>query len=417
MRRLTALIMLMLCLAGCGAGLASSSAVAVGQVAFIRDGNLWVQMVAAGQPRRLTEGGGYDHPAWSPSGEWLAVRRASGYVTIRADGSVSHSLQELMQAAWAPDRDELAYLDAEGRIGAVRPDGSEGRALVTPGAAGPLGPPAWSPDGGRLAFTAGPGEGPTTPLAQVATVEAGGGAVAEAVSVRRSPAVCFSLAGWSPDGRWILSWQQDPCSPSLQAAGSPLMAAEARGTGGGKSRQLVERMLPYPEFVAGSAAADLLAVVDGAGRVAWTHKQVLLVDPATGRQTPVSRAGMAAVDPAWAPDGRQLAFVVGPATGAEFSGRAEEREALSARRIWVAAAPDWRPVQLTQDPRYQDESPHFTGDGQRILFARLDAQNRASLWLTRFEEADSITEIDAPPGAPTGHLGHLDWAAVFAYRP
>jgi Tol biopolymer transport system component len=440
MRRAIAYILMMVCLGGCGTGLparlagpagAEADAPSYGQVAFIRAGDLWVQAVPGGTPVRLTEGGGYDHPAWSASGAWLAVRRASGYIAVRADGSATHSLRGMMHVAWAPDRDELAYLDAEGRIGTVRPDGSGNRVLVTPGAAGPLGPPAWAPDGARLAFTVGPGERPTTPEAQVAVVpataasgSAGGGpgtpgaAVTPVVSARQSPPVCFTLAGWSPDGRRVLYWEQNPCSPSLQATGSPLMAAAVGGEAG-RPVQLAEQMLTYPAFLAGSQASGLLAVVDGAGRAAWTGKQVVLVDPATGRRTDVSPVGLAAVDPAWAPDGRQLAFAAGPETAPAVLGGEEARQALFARRIWVARAGDsgWLPAQLTQDSRYRDESPHFTRDGSRVFFARLDAQNRASLWLTRFDGVDSVAETDAPPNAPTDFYGHLDWAAVFAYRP
>jgi lysyl oxidase/WD40 repeat protein len=62
-----------------------------GEIAFVRDGAVYVVAAAGGEPRRLTAGPGDSSPAWSPSGRRLVFARArvggSDLLVIGADGA------------------------------------------------------------------------------------------------------------------------------------------------------------------------------------------------------------------------------------------------------------------------------------------------------------------------------------------
>jgi Tol biopolymer transport system component len=121
--------------------------------------------------RRLTAG---TAPAWSPDGRRIAFRRdenpydRSGIYIINADGSGERFLSVGRSPAWASDG-RLAFSlgggASAGSIAVLNPDGVgflhllRGSSLVTAGEScddGWLNPhvdrPAWSPDGGQIAF-------------------------------------------------------------------------------------------------------------------------------------------------------------------------------------------------------------------------------------------------------------------------
>ncbi|MGP0050572.1 MAG: hypothetical protein ACLPZR_17200, partial [Solirubrobacteraceae bacterium] len=66
-----------------------------------------------------------------------------------------------------------------------------------------------------------------------------------------------TLAGWSPDGRWLLYWPQSICSASLAADGLPLYAVAAGG--GGHPERAVAQTLLYPDFLAWCAGRLIAA--------------------------------------------------------------------------------------------------------------------------------------------------------------
>ena len=94
------------------------------------------------------------------------------------------------------------------------------------------------------------------------------------------------------------------------------------------------------------------------------------------------------------------------------------------RRIVVAGTEgDPQPRQLTDDPAYRDEYPRWSADGSHILFARLDAEDRASLWLMPAEGgapqqvADDLSPNPGPASFWFGFYGHVGLDRLFAWWP
>jgi TolB protein len=130
-----------------------------GLVAFTRGGNVWVVDAGGGNERQLTTGQAYDRPlTWTPDGarvvywkhpeDWhlWAVDVATGVQTdLTPDGGDCRSLKP------SPDGRLAAFMSGRDGLSLMNADGSKRRVLTKLGHRDA--PPAWSPDGTRLAFT------------------------------------------------------------------------------------------------------------------------------------------------------------------------------------------------------------------------------------------------------------------------
>jgi TolB protein len=154
----------------------------VSTAAYVRGGDVYVSSGTA--EKRLTTGGGYARPRWSPDGRQLAVLKNGQLWTMKADGAGQRRLttRPAAAASWSPDGKWLAFgsLSCTGgpgvyRISAVAPAAKpevlfprdcRGEDLPdeeTPApATGTLterlakdDAVAWSPDGKQLAFRGG----------------------------------------------------------------------------------------------------------------------------------------------------------------------------------------------------------------------------------------------------------------------
>jgi dipeptidyl aminopeptidase/acylaminoacyl peptidase len=163
-------------------------------------------------------------------------------------------------------------------------------------------------------------------------------------------------------------------------------------------------------------AADQLAATFGRYRT-WMNKRVGVVDVQTGRATLLSPAGMAATSASWSPDDHYLAYSAMPDTG-DLVGGDTAQQGMMQRRIYVVNTQGGpQPRQLTADPAYRDELPLWSADGTDILFARLDGQSRASLWLISAAGGEPRQVVDDLPLDPQtawfGYYGHIDWGHTF----
>jgi Tol biopolymer transport system component len=188
------------------------------RIAYVRDAEpdpqLWLMNADGSAQHRLTSSPGEKlRPLWSPDGSRIAFMVWNRSLcepeivlwcpftdiwTIRPDGSGERKLaSRAMQPAWSRDGKRLLYQDFEpytpstsNRLLVARGDGSRARVIFR----GTMeqafrSPPAWSPDGKRIAF------GTTTPSLghRVQVVNAGG-------SGRRRLAIGL-YAAWAPAGR------------------------------------------------------------------------------------------------------------------------------------------------------------------------------------------------------------------------
>ncbi len=111
------------------------------------------------------------------------------------------------------------------------------------------------------------------------------------------------LCGWTADGEHVLFWQGETLSASMLADGVSLYALPADG---GEPIQLADAVLLHQDFVSPFPAGFRVAVVAGAGRTTWTIKRLAVVQPESEAIPYLTSKDVAAVSPAWSPDGTRL---------------------------------------------------------------------------------------------------------------
>jgi Tol biopolymer transport system component len=199
-------------------------------VAYVRDGNVYVSRGLT--ETRLTTGGGYARPRWSPDGGQLAVLRGGLLWTMRADGSAKRLVTTRPAAgpSWSPDGKWLAFssLSCTGGPGVYRISATAGPAAtpevlfprdcrdqdlpaeqpVAPKRGGSLterlsvdDAVAWSPDGSKVAFRGGDCDSIYDACLSVGTVATGGEKTVAAYGGGSLETSGFAVVpGWRPDG-------------------------------------------------------------------------------------------------------------------------------------------------------------------------------------------------------------------------
>jgi len=381
----------------------------LGRLAYIQGGDLWVKDLPDGQPRRLTSDGRNREPRWSPSGRWIAFRKGDYQVWVmRADSGAAYPLNQgraVGAFAWAPTDDRLAYVAPDGALVVASAGGGDEQQLVS-GAGGQTHTGvvhfAWSPNGEWLAYEYITLQQETS---RACDMRACGASVLMGVRPHNSSMWTLKrMSPFWPDGSLM-------ARRSLLADGAPLWSLPLDG---GPPQSLVTTLV-YEDFVVPHPmATDWIAVVAGSGRESWLGKRLYIIRVTTGEQIPLSPSEEAVASPAWSPDGRALAYVSMPSAEGVAGGE-PAREAMMQRRIWLVDVEGQSHHRLTDDPAYRDERPLWSVDGSRILFARLNREGRASLWLVSTEGGEPQKVVDELTPAPEwfGYYGHVEWDSLF----
>lgn len=378
----------------------------LGKVAYVQGGDVWTKILPDGQAQRLTNDGRSTAPKWSPSGSWLSFQKgdpALGQLRIMAaDGSNERSVADtdtdpIITYAWSPLEDILAYATLSGSLWIVNADGSNPVQLVEPEtdetqkSSGLVRNFAWSPDGQWIAYEWFIQGASTLPnyqsLRKVAIVT---GEQLELYEFLDEG--ILRLVGWSPQGKRLLFWQYNLSSNTTLFDGVSLYAIYADSEAvESQTPEIIGTAptLPYEDFVAPAPPnsiwgdQDAVALVVGMGTSTTQSKRIEV----NGQR--LSPPDFAAILPAWSPDGSRLAYSAmrsQAVSNAIASGPQDfsRNGILLERRIWIADAfGNAMPQQLTNDPQFRDERPLWSMDGNFILFARINADGQASLWLVR----------------------------------
>lgn len=380
---------------------AFSEAGRLGRLAYIASGAIWTASVPEGNARRLTESGEFREPRWSSTGEWLAYREGENRIWLanrRSSGYLLEASGEIGEFAWSPAGQRLAYIaEGELRIANIDSGGVDVQVLEAPEGVGQIRRPAWSPDGGWLAFD-------TLKPAGVWKIPARSG---EGAALLYSGEA--TLRGWTGDGAFLVFWQGAEGGDAPVIDGAPLALIPESG---GEPVAMRNSVLLHEDTVDLTGdGLGWLALASGGGRETWTNKGLSVIGPLDARG--LAPADHAVSSPAWSPDAGKLAYSAVPDADHVWGGPAA-LDALQGRHLWIVEVPSGTPLQLTHEGAFRDEYPQWSWDGATLLFVRVDAQGRASLWQMDaaggdpFMLAFGLSPQDLGQDAE-GDYGHIAW--------
>ena len=248
---------------------------------------------------RLTSG---SRPAWSPDGRQIAFDRDGWVYVVTVDGSGERRLLRGDSPAWSPDGTRIAFTSRDG-ISVVSMDGADLKTLVNnedfreflpPGLSDlGVGKPAWSPNGGQIAFEhLGDGDFQPSRIWVTDSDRMYPRPLTKPVDGRRN---AESDPAWSPDGSQLVFWSY----------GYGIALADASS---GSARSLYRN---FPTVAYGAKpvfSPDGNSIVFNSGRHLPSGQSIMIMElknPGSGVKVLIRNA----YDASWSPDGRRLAFV------------------------------------------------------------------------------------------------------------
>ena len=247
----------------------------------------------------------------------------------------------------------IAFTRADG-IYVIGADGSGERPLIRGGAAAGANRVAWSPDGGKLAFT-NVRSGSSAARSEIWAMDADGSHLVLLLAGADIRVEIMGPLTWSSDGRRV-AFTAFRRSVSGAPGNWEIWVVDADGTNAHPLRK-TPRLWEFD--VDWSPVGDRIAFTDLRGGGMWGPLRVTTTSGTLLRRIDPGSAYETAM-PDWAPDGRRLAYVKWPA-GVEVT-RLRETE------IWVTT-PSGRAWQLTRNS-VADSSPAWSPDGREIAFLR-----------------------------------------------
>ena len=222
------------------------------------------------------------------------------------------------------------------------------------------GPPAWSPDGGRIAFATPRHAGSQE---EIYVMNADGSGQRR---LTRSPAL-DRFPAWSPDGRKLLFHRQ-------RSTGGGLWVMNADGSG---QRRLAAGFWP------GIWSPDGRKVLFSRG--SSSRREVYVVNADGSGQRNLTRHPTPDRFPAWSPDGRKIAF------DSDRDGNGE---------IYVMNTDGSAPHPLTRNPAHE-HSPAWSPDGRKIAFVS-DRDGNGEIYLMNADGSRQrrLTRNPASDGSP-----------------
>ncbi len=372
----------------------------------------------------LTVDAGFEgEPTFAPDGQTIAYvsdRTGNFEIFLRQisggpDINLTNNPADDMQPSISPDGKQIAFVSSRsgqsdclcffiygtdqplmgGAIWVMPAFGGSPRKIVDTGTF-----PSWSPDGSSLIFTKGPWYGQ-----KIYKVSANGGEPQEIAVNLKEAAPFFGYPSYSPDGSQIL----------FEAANNIFVV----GSGGGDARLVVEGK--HPVWSSDGSSIFYTNVEAGKNYTLWQAPYSIQDAKLSGEPSPLTVGRGRDTQPAVSRDGRFIAFSaldvsfnlesmpfdaeIGKlqnqsrpiTTGSDliyfFSTPANAETAVfdshrgASSFIWKvdAASPS---VQLTSDPKFDDNFPEVSPDGKLIAFNRRPADQPEApddLW---FIEAD-----------------------------
>jgi TolB protein len=314
-----------------------------GELAVISDGRLFLDD-NDGRSYVVAGPGAPSQPSWSPDGKWAAFLRTpagtpleapvAALWTAKANGTDAHRVSapgaDVTQFAWGPAAaeggEELAFSTVP--LPSYPPPSYTSSGIYLATASSParrfatyssLIDFSWAPSGTALAVSYRTATEPNQPQAEKGFIKISpvDGQAGRTVYTLADYGYAV-LAGWWPDGKGLLFWNDPAGSASIAADGLALDSLELSDM---KLRSLATTLV-YQDWVAWSPDGRTVAVVAGGDREIWysaKHVELCAMPAATCHAValpsdPLPSDDIMSLDPAWSATGSFL-YVLAPAVG------------------------------------------------------------------------------------------------------
>ncbi|MGY1464066.1 eIF2A-related protein [Bacillus toyonensis] len=365
------------------------------KIAFIRHHDLWIKV--EGKEKQLTKGEYITGPKWSHDGEWLA------YVKGKKEGSLElyrlkdgkkvtpfHS--ETSNYQWSPTENIIAFIFT----GTLNTFDVEKKNTDFENVSAGVGDYAWYPDGKKFFVSS---EAHLLPTgwtgAQLYEVQKDAHMNPHkmkhlyALPNEHDDFLALVASGfqWSPDQKWI-SFLAVPTA-SWSADSNTLCLVRADGS----RFEKVDQMLLNTQWFKWAPANNILAYIEGSGRVALENKHLKIKELPALQQNTFTPKGYVDWDFTWKNDN---VIIVSRAKEAGIETPPKKRPLPSLYEIDSTSDEQHR---ITKPPHRQgDYHPLFMNKSNQLIWIRSD-RKKADVWLAHKDgkhEMKWIENIDVP---------------------
>ena len=365
------------------------------KVAFIRHHNLWIKV--DGKEKQLTKGENITGPKWSHDGEWLAYVKGEKQNILELyrlkDGKkVTPFHSEASNYQWSPTENIIAFIFT----GTLNTFDVEKKNADFENVSAGVGDYAWYPDGKNFLVSS---EAHLLPTgwtgAQLYEVQKDAHMNPHkmkhlyALPNEHDDFLALVASGfkWSPDQKWI-SFLAVPTA-SWSADSNTLCLVRADGS----RFEKVDQMLLNTQWFKWAPANNILAYIEGSGRVALENKHLKVKELPALQQNTFTPKGYVDWDFTWKNDN---VIIVSRAKEAGIETPPEKRPLPSLYEIDSTSDEQHR---ITKPPHRQgDYHPLFMNKSNQLIWIRSD-RKKADVWLAHKDgkhEMKWIENIDVP---------------------
>ncbi|PFB84368.1 translocation protein TolB [Bacillus thuringiensis] len=365
------------------------------KVAFIRHHNLWIKV--DGKEKQLTKGENITGPKWSHDGEWLAYVKGGKQNILELyrlkDGKkVTPFHSEASNYQWSPTENIIAFIFT----GTLNTFDVEKKNADFENVSAGVGDYAWYPDGKNFLVSS---EAHLLPTgwtgAQLYEVQKDAHMNPHkmkhlyALPNEHDDFLALVASGfkWSPDQKWI-SFLAVPTA-SWSADSNTLCLVRADGS----RFEIVDQMLLNTEWFKWAPSKNILAYIEGSGRVALENKHLKIKElPALQQQT-FTPKGYVDWDFTWKNDN---VIIVSRAKEGGFETLPEKRPFPS---LYEINSTSDKQYQITKSSNKQgDYHPIFMKKSNQLIWIRSD-RKKANIWIAHSDgkhEKKWIENVDIP---------------------
>ncbi|HHK5546620.1 TPA: TolB family protein [Bacillus thuringiensis] len=365
------------------------------KVAFIRHHNLWIKV--DGKEKQLTKGENITGPKWSHDGEWLAYVKGEKQNILELYGlkdgkKVTPFHSEASNYQWSPTENIIAFIFT----GTLNTFDVEKKNADFENVSAGVGDYAWYPDGKNFLVSS---EAHLLPTgwtgAQLYEVQKDAHMNPHkmkhlyALPNEHDDFLALVASGfkWSPDQKWI-SFLAVPTA-SWSADSNTLCLVRADGS----RFEIVDQMLLNTEWFKWAPSKNILAYIEGSGRVALENKHLKIKElPALQQQT-FTPKGYVDWDFTWKNDN---VIIVSRAKEGGFETLPEKRPFPS---LYEINSTSDKQYQITKSSNKQgDYHPIFMKKSNQLIWIHSD-RKKANIWIAHSDgkhEKKWIENVDIP---------------------